>query len=64
MYIQIPPPIAMTNTIKPTKSGASNLTKKTTIAMIIIKAMIPIITVPIVDAVPKIIFNINLSSQY
>ena len=54
----------MTNTVKPTKSGASNLTKKTTIAMIIIKAMIPIITVPIVDAVPKIIFNINLSSQY
>jgi len=53
----------MANTIKPTKSGASNFTKKTIIAMIIIKAMIPTITVPIVDAVPKFI-HLDYSLEY
>ncbi len=46
--IQIPAPIIRAKTIKPRKSGASNLTKKTITEIIIIKAMIPIIAGPIV----------------
>ncbi|HXX99026.1 MAG TPA: hypothetical protein VEL11_18195 [Candidatus Bathyarchaeia archaeon] len=49
MKIQIPPPIIKANTIRPRTSGASNLTKKIITEIIIIKAMSPIIAVPIVE---------------
>jgi hypothetical protein len=61
--IQIPAPIIKANTIRPRKSGASNLTKKTITEIIIIKAMIPIIAVPIVEAVP-ITIRLDYSSEY
>ena len=63
MKIQIPAPIIKANTIRPRKSGASNLTKKIITEIIIIKAMIPIIAVPIVEAVP-IIIRLDYSSEY
>lgn len=61
--IQIPAPIIKANTIRPRRSGASNLTKKTITKIIIVKAMIPIIAVPIVEAVP-ITIRLDYSSEY
>ncbi|MGC2574496.1 MAG: hypothetical protein WA364_23535 [Candidatus Nitrosopolaris sp.] len=63
MNIQIPAPIIKTNTIRPRKSGATNLTKKIITEIIIIKAMIPTIAVPIVEAV-LIIVRLDYSSEY
>jgi hypothetical protein len=62
-YIHIPTPTTNTNIINPAIIGAITFIRKTIIATIIIRTMMPTITVAAADAIPKWTFLLQ-SSKY
>jgi hypothetical protein len=62
-YIHIPTPTTNTNIINPAIIGAITFIRKTIIATIIIRTMMPTIIVAAADAIPKWYFLLR-SSEY